>query len=190
PSADAGADRPAGRDRGRWPGHAAGGAGCAGTGVPGAARHDPRPCDPAAPAVHSLLRLRTGSVARAAGRPAARCRGAGQRAVPGGGGDGGRLRAASRFGSRIVGHLVGPVMPACQSGMTGLLIMNQEESMSETQGLVPAIFDGWRAYQEALTKMLAPLDSEQLDFRAAPNLRSVGTIATHIIGARARWFYL
>jgi len=74
--------------------------------------------------------------------------------------------------------------------MTGLLIMNQEESMSENQGLAPAVFDGWRAYQEALTKMLAPLDSDQLALRAAPNLRSVGAIATHIIGARARWFYL
>ena len=62
--------------------------------------------------------------------------------------------------------------------------------MSANQELVPAIFDGWRAYQEALIKALAPLDGDQLALRAAPNLRSVGTIAAHIIGARARWFYL
>ncbi len=81
-------------------------------------------------------------------------------------------------------------MPAIQPGMAGLLPINQEESMSENQGLTPAIFDGWRAYQEALTDTLAPLNSDQLALRAAPNLRSVGTIAAHMIGARARWFYL
>lgn len=62
--------------------------------------------------------------------------------------------------------------------------------MSENQELVPAIFDGWGAYQEAVIKVLAPLDSDQLALRAAPNLRPVSTIAAHMIGARARWFYL
>ena len=37
--------------------------------------------------------------------------------------------------------------------------------------------------------MLAPLSADQLALRAAPNLRSIGEIATHVIGARARWFH-
>ena len=37
---------------------------------------------------------------------------------------------------------------------------------------------------------LGALDADQLALRAAPYLRSVGEIAAHIIGARARWFYL
>jgi uncharacterized damage-inducible protein DinB len=52
-----------------------------------------------------------------------------------------------------------------------------------------AVYDGWRTYQGALTRALEPLTAEQLDLRAAPHLRSVGSIAAHIIGARARWFH-
>jgi uncharacterized damage-inducible protein DinB len=62
--------------------------------------------------------------------------------------------------------------------------------MTDEQGLVPSIFEGWYDYQINLAKALEPLDLDQLALRAAPNLRSVGEIATHIIGARARWFYL
>jgi len=52
------------------------------------------------------------------------------------------------------------------------------------------IYGGWHTYQQAFSKALTPLDADQLALRAAPNLRSVGEIAAHIIGARARWFYL
>jgi uncharacterized damage-inducible protein DinB len=62
--------------------------------------------------------------------------------------------------------------------------------MIKNRELVPTIFAGWHAYQIALIKALAPLESEKLALRAAPRLRSVGAIAAHIIGARARWFYL
>lgn len=34
------------------------------------------------------------------------------------------------------------------------------------------------------------MTDEQLALQSAPEMRSVGTIATHIIGARARWFYM
>jgi uncharacterized damage-inducible protein DinB len=34
-----------------------------------------------------------------------------------------------------------------------------------------------------------PLSADQLSLRAAPGLRSIEEIATHMIGARARWFY-
>lgn len=62
--------------------------------------------------------------------------------------------------------------------------------MTEDQDLISAIFEGWHVFQTALIKALRPLDPDQLTLRSAPNLRSVGEIAVHIIGARARWFYL
>ena len=34
------------------------------------------------------------------------------------------------------------------------------------------------------------MGNAELDLRAAPDLRSIGEIARHMIGARARWFYL
>ncbi|HEV2239060.1 MAG TPA: DinB family protein [Ktedonobacterales bacterium] len=45
----------------------------------------------------------------------------------------------------------------------------------------------WERYQDLLIGALAPLTAEQLELRAAPHLRSIGDIATHIVGARARW---
>lgn len=56
--------------------------------------------------------------------------------------------------------------------------------------LMSSIYDGWRQYQRAMTKAIGALDSDQLALRASPHLRSVAEIAAHIIGARARWFYL
>lgn len=46
----------------------------------------------------------------------------------------------------------------------------------------------WQEYQNAVSAALAPLTPEQLALRAAPNLRSIGEMACHIIGARAGWF--
>jgi uncharacterized damage-inducible protein DinB len=65
-----------------------------------------------------------------------------------------------------------------------------EIEMTVDQSLVQSIFDGWHTYQRALTEAIAPLDSDQLAIRPDPKLRSVGQISAHIIGARARWFYL
>jgi uncharacterized damage-inducible protein DinB len=62
--------------------------------------------------------------------------------------------------------------------------------MTENQEIVPAIFEGWHTYQEVIIKALRPLDEDQLNLRAAPNLRSVDEIARHMVGARARWFYM
>ncbi len=58
----------------------------------------------------------------------------------------------------------------------------------ETSGVL-AFYRGWDAYQDLLVKAIAPLTAEQLALRAAPQLRSVEENATHIIGARARWFH-
>lgn len=56
--------------------------------------------------------------------------------------------------------------------------------------LLTTIFQGWQDYQTLLIFALRPLSAEQLALRYAPKLRSVDMIATHMIGARARWFYL
>ncbi len=61
--------------------------------------------------------------------------------------------------------------------------------MAENQELTASMYEGWHTYQRALLKALRPLESQQLALRAAPHLRSVGEIARHMIGARARWFH-
>lgn len=51
-------------------------------------------------------------------------------------------------------------------------------------------YAGWDRYQTLLCDAIAPLSAEQLALRPSPSLRSVGEIARHIIGARARWFQI
>src|SRR3990170_6480043 len=62
--------------------------------------------------------------------------------------------------------------------------------MNSDQQLYQSIHKGWHTYQDVLVGALRPLNADQLSLRAASNLRSVGQISAHIIGARARWFYL
>ena len=52
---------------------------------------------------------------------------------------------------------------------------------------LPTFYSGWQNYQSLLTTAIAPLTADQLALKAAPHLRSVHDIATHIIGARSRW---
>ena len=61
--------------------------------------------------------------------------------------------------------------------------------MTENTFPLAPFYKGWDNYQQHLVHALAPLSPEQLSLRAAPHLRSIGIIATHIIGARARWLY-
>jgi uncharacterized damage-inducible protein DinB len=74
--------------------------------------------------------------------------------------------------------------------MKGFANPKTEFLMSNEDKLVSSIFDGWHQYQLNLIEALAPLSNDQLELRPATRLRSVGEIATHIIGARASWFYL
>ena len=60
--------------------------------------------------------------------------------------------------------------------------------MAEEQIALTKIFDGWGAYQEKIAEAVAPLTPEQLVLRVAPQIRSIGEIATHIIAVRVRWF--
>ena len=62
--------------------------------------------------------------------------------------------------------------------------------MSENQTTsLTTFYKGWDTYQQELSKAIAPLSPEQLALRAAPHLRSIYEIATHIIAVRARWFH-
>lgn len=64
--------------------------------------------------------------------------------------------------------------------------------MTETslpQSTLATLYQGWQDYQSTVIAALAPLSAEHLALRAAPHLRSVAEIVTHMIGARARWFY-
>ena len=56
--------------------------------------------------------------------------------------------------------------------------------MTEVQGLIPTIYEGWHVYHEVMTSAIGPLNSEQLAVRAAPNLRSVREIAALSFGDR------
>jgi uncharacterized damage-inducible protein DinB len=51
------------------------------------------------------------------------------------------------------------------------------------------LYKGWDDYQVSLVRAIAPLTHEQLTWRPAPHLRSVGEIASHIIGGRLQWFH-
>ncbi|HEX6477519.1 MAG TPA: DinB family protein [Ktedonobacteraceae bacterium] len=61
--------------------------------------------------------------------------------------------------------------------------------MTQQQTPLITFYKGWDVYQQHIIKAIAPLSDDQLALRAAPHLRSIGEIATHIIGARARWFH-
>jgi uncharacterized damage-inducible protein DinB len=51
-----------------------------------------------------------------------------------------------------------------------------------------AIWEGWDGYQTSLVHAVAPLTAEQLAWRPAPMLRSVGEVARHIALGRITWF--
>jgi uncharacterized damage-inducible protein DinB len=60
--------------------------------------------------------------------------------------------------------------------------------MAEDNFTLTTFYTFWKAYQDHFKVTLAPLTDEQLDLRAAPDLRSIGEIALHIIGCRLFWF--
>lgn len=61
--------------------------------------------------------------------------------------------------------------------------------MTNQHLLATTFYDGWHAYQNVLIQAIAPLTDEQLLVRAAPDLRTAGQIATHIVSVRAGWFF-
>jgi uncharacterized damage-inducible protein DinB len=63
------------------------------------------------------------------------------------------------------------------------------ENMSETSETLAFFTRGWQNYQNQLSTAIARLSDEQFALRAAPQLRSVGELAAHIIDCRAGWFH-
>ncbi|MEO8972497.1 MAG: DinB family protein [Ktedonobacteraceae bacterium] len=61
--------------------------------------------------------------------------------------------------------------------------------MTEHSFPLAPFYKGWDEYQQHLVHAVAPLSPEQLTLRVAPHLRSIGSNAAHIIGARAGWLY-
>jgi uncharacterized damage-inducible protein DinB len=61
--------------------------------------------------------------------------------------------------------------------------------MAEQSIALLLFYQGWDTYQERLLKAIAPLSLDQLSLRPAPQLRSIGENAAHIVGTRAGWLY-
>ncbi len=61
--------------------------------------------------------------------------------------------------------------------------------MSEHTTSLTKFYKGWDEHQQHLVAALTPLTPEQLALHASTDLRSIGEIATHIVGCRARWFH-
>jgi uncharacterized damage-inducible protein DinB len=59
--------------------------------------------------------------------------------------------------------------------------------VADDNATLTTFYTSWHAYQDRLKAALAPLTAEQLALRAAPNLRSIGEIALHIVGCRMFW---
>ncbi|MBE3565018.1 MAG: DinB family protein [Thermogemmatispora sp.] len=66
--------------------------------------------------------------------------------------------------------------------------MTEAEQTRPRGRTLTEIYRGWDRYQQLLVEALAPLSEEQLELRAAPQLRSVRQLAAHIAAARAGWF--
>jgi len=60
--------------------------------------------------------------------------------------------------------------------------------MAEECFTLGTIFDSWKQYQAHIASAIAPLTAEQMTLRAAPGMRSIGGLASHIAGCRAGWF--
>jgi uncharacterized damage-inducible protein DinB len=64
-----------------------------------------------------------------------------------------------------------------------------EQLVNSNPETLIAVYKGWDDHQISLVRALAPLSREQLVWRPAPHLRSVGEIAGHIIAGRVHWLH-
>ncbi|HEU5370490.1 MAG TPA: DinB family protein, partial [Ktedonobacterales bacterium] len=51
------------------------------------------------------------------------------------------------------------------------------------------VYEGWEGHQLALLRAVTPLTPDQLTFRPAPHLQSVGELVSHIGLGRLWWFH-
>jgi uncharacterized damage-inducible protein DinB len=61
--------------------------------------------------------------------------------------------------------------------------------MTTTAPSLMSIYEGWDSHQLALVRAITPLTLEQLAWRPAPHLSSVGELISHIALARLWWFH-
>lgn len=61
--------------------------------------------------------------------------------------------------------------------------------MAEQSLALFPLHKGWATYQALLIKAIEPLSLDQLSWRPAPRLRSIGENASHIVVARAGWLH-
>lgn len=50
------------------------------------------------------------------------------------------------------------------------------------------VFEGWDGYQTSLVRAIAPLAPDQLQWKPAPDRRSIGELVRHISLGRINWF--
>jgi len=60
--------------------------------------------------------------------------------------------------------------------------------MAEHPVSLTSVYEGWEGYNSSIVQAINPLGADQLAFRAAEGLRSVGEIAAHISVGRVAWF--
>ena len=60
--------------------------------------------------------------------------------------------------------------------------------MATTNPSLTVVYEGWEGYQISLVDAIKGLSREQLAYRPAPTLRSLGEIASHISLGRIGWF--
>src|SRR5437867_3355444 len=60
--------------------------------------------------------------------------------------------------------------------------------MPENNSTLNTFYDNWKLYQDRLKEAIAPLTDEQLALSVAPQLRTAGQIAAHIVATRIDWF--
>jgi uncharacterized damage-inducible protein DinB len=62
----------------------------------------------------------------------------------------------------------------------------EEDSKADPPPTLAVVYAGWEADHRLLVEIIGALTQEQLALRAAPHLRTVSALASHIIATRAR----
>ena len=67
------------------------------------------------------------------------------------------------------------------------MLMRDREALMANETLILAdVYGSWEADHYRLVSLIGGLTQEQLALRAAPQLRTVSALASHIVAARAR----
>ena len=85
-------------------------------------------------------------------------------------------------------RLGGAVAPLAVISYNCATILGEADLVSEGNFTLDIFYRSWEDYQDTLKQAIALLTPEQLALRAAPDLRSVGEIVSHIVSSRVHWF--